>query len=655
MTGSVVSSNEDTAESTAPRDLSMTLKKTVGQSKHVAVGDVLTYTFTVENTGNVTLYNVTIEDPLTPVVGGPIAALAPGAVDTATFTASYTVTQADMDAGSVVNVARAVAEEINGGVVSSNQDTATSTTTRKPSLILVKSVVEPHYARVGDVLMYTFRVVNTGNVTLRNVTISDPKVTVSGGPLVALAPGATDATTFTALYAVTREDLLSGRIVNTATARGEDVNGVFVSSNTGSVTIGCVTPSAPENFSASDGDDYLSVRVQWDPVPGATWYRVYRSAECDFASSKVVTTTQCLCYRDYSAKLPSLADSFGCSFGGGLTYCYWVTAMNDCGWGSPSESDRGYRGGRAPIFQGQTFEPVFPSSSSSTSTCGGLGAKSADTLGIRLFADEEIAADSVWGVVTSARGETEQVRWTPVTDSGGMDGWAVHEPEEPWLPGDTVNMTVGAETVSGSVVGPVTYTFEIEADDSAANKDVETLWQPAPGDYDANELPDSLDSGHAVQVTVAQSGGTPPLEWGLGSVYGVGPDQAYESPKRVWLPVPEGYAPEDVAVYYYHSNGEDNGWYPAGDVAGWLVPYSYLSLDIGGQAYLGLLVQHGGTVQLGVPAQDCVSEDSSASALPTRGSQGAFILLLVPVTLALLRRKHGLSGSQRDHLKRAIE
>jgi len=46
-------------------------------------------------------------------------------------------------------------------------------------------------------------VTNTGNVTLHNVTVTDAKVTVVGGPLASLAPGASDSTTFTGTYTLT--------------------------------------------------------------------------------------------------------------------------------------------------------------------------------------------------------------------------------------------------------------------------------------------------------------------------------------------------------------------------------------------------------------------------------------------------------------------
>jgi gliding motility-associated-like protein/uncharacterized repeat protein (TIGR01451 family) len=58
-------------------------------------GETITFNFTVKNTGDLPLTNITITDPLPGVVlqGGPIALL-PGATDSTSFTATYQITQA---------------------------------------------------------------------------------------------------------------------------------------------------------------------------------------------------------------------------------------------------------------------------------------------------------------------------------------------------------------------------------------------------------------------------------------------------------------------------------------------------------------------------------------------------------------------------------
>ena len=100
-------SGDDTVTTVLEQSPAIALEKTAVESTYSAVGDEINYTFTVTNTGNVTLHNVTVNDMLAGVTltGGPIATLAPGASDTSTFTAKYTITQADMNKGSVVNSA----------------------------------------------------------------------------------------------------------------------------------------------------------------------------------------------------------------------------------------------------------------------------------------------------------------------------------------------------------------------------------------------------------------------------------------------------------------------------------------------------------------------------------------------------------------------
>ena len=86
-------------------------------------GDTITYGFTITNTGNVTLNNISLMDGATPVPGGPIS-LIPGASDTATFTWIYVLTAADFTAGFHSNTAT-----VNGvaGIPAATPVTASST------------------------------------------------------------------------------------------------------------------------------------------------------------------------------------------------------------------------------------------------------------------------------------------------------------------------------------------------------------------------------------------------------------------------------------------------------------------------------------------------------------------------------------------------
>ncbi|WP_328589058.1 DUF7507 domain-containing protein, partial [Cereibacter sphaeroides] len=227
------------------------LVKTVdlsGLSSPVAAGDVLSYGFAVTNTGNVTLTNVTVtDDSLADLVltGGPIASLAPNATDSTSYSASYTLTQADIDRGFVENTALATGTYTDGAGVetdvedTSGTDTSNDLPTRAdldalPSIALVKTVdasAVSSPAAVGELLTYSFTVTNTGNVTLTDVTVTDDSLAdlvLAGDPIPTLAPGAADATTYTATYALKQADIDRGHVENTALVTGTHTDGAGV-------------------------------------------------------------------------------------------------------------------------------------------------------------------------------------------------------------------------------------------------------------------------------------------------------------------------------------------------------------------------------------------------------------------------------------------
>jgi len=117
-----------------------------------------------------------------------------------------------MDTGSVTNHATATS-----GITTSPIATTTVTAVQSPALTLTKSAQETSYASVGDILHYSYVVLNSGNVTLSGpFTVTDNKVTVTCPVTTNLAPSA--SITCTASYTVIQADLDAGSITNTATA-----------------------------------------------------------------------------------------------------------------------------------------------------------------------------------------------------------------------------------------------------------------------------------------------------------------------------------------------------------------------------------------------------------------------------------------------------
>ncbi|WP_445382711.1 T9SS type B sorting domain-containing protein [Robiginitalea sp. IMCC43444] len=76
------------------------------------------------------------------------------------------------------------------------------------------------FAQAGETISYSFTVINNGEVPLGNITLTDPLVTVTGGPITILEPGSSDSETFTAVYTITEADVAAGSFQNTATVTG---------------------------------------------------------------------------------------------------------------------------------------------------------------------------------------------------------------------------------------------------------------------------------------------------------------------------------------------------------------------------------------------------------------------------------------------------
>ncbi|MFJ5118392.1 hypothetical protein [Kitasatospora sp. NPDC088548] len=243
--GPAVTSPPASATVTATPAPALTLAKTVNPTSVTAAGDTVTYSFVVTNTGNDTLTNVTVSDTAfsgtgtPPAITCPVTTLAPGA--SMTCTATYTVTQADINAGQVTNTAVATGTTPTGGTVTSPPSSATVTATPNPALTVVKSASPNTVTAAGQTVTYSFVVTNTGNDTLTNVTVSDTAFSGTGTPpaitcpVSTLAPGA--SMTCTATYTVTQADINAGQVTNTAVATGTTPTGGTVTSPPSSATV----------------------------------------------------------------------------------------------------------------------------------------------------------------------------------------------------------------------------------------------------------------------------------------------------------------------------------------------------------------------------------------------------------------------------------
>ena len=199
----------------------VTTNKESAENGMYALGQVIKYTITVTNSGNLTIKDISVADPLTENAW-TIESLAPGA--SKELTASYQVKEADILAGKVVNVATATGFKPDGSNVPEVSDSTTDQTAAvNGSLSVVKEAKSGEHAyKAGDTVEYTITVTNNGNVTISDITVTDEQTGLEE-TIATLAPNGVK--TFVTSHVITEKDILAGHFTNIAEAKGKDPNG----------------------------------------------------------------------------------------------------------------------------------------------------------------------------------------------------------------------------------------------------------------------------------------------------------------------------------------------------------------------------------------------------------------------------------------------
>ena len=235
-------------EAPAPA-LSLVKSASPPQAGKFIAGEKVTYSFVITNTGNVPLHHIAIAEKSFSGTG-TMSAVKCRAVSLAVgqqgiCTAAYRVTAADAFAGDISNEATASGLPPGSATpVHSGPSGATVPTFAHTSISLVKTASPASVRRAGQLVTYSFRVKNTGNVDLSRVAITERAFSGTGGAPVARCPDATllpgQIQACTAAYPVTQADIDAGKpIINTATAGGIPPagSGGLVSSPPSSATV----------------------------------------------------------------------------------------------------------------------------------------------------------------------------------------------------------------------------------------------------------------------------------------------------------------------------------------------------------------------------------------------------------------------------------
>jgi hypothetical protein len=249
--------------------------------------------------------------------------LAPGASQGCT--ASYPVTQDDVDSAAVLNTATAVAtffEDQTPGTADTRTaqiaapvaGTASVTSTATVDLHLLSRTATPHFTdplpQVGDRIDYTITVLNEGTKSARHVTLADSLAAAgdltetwpTGDPEDAagmLRPGETLTATFE--HALTQADITAGQVAGGA--------GV-----TSCETAGCTVPAPVTSCPAAAGSTTTVCTVT--PIPDLDIELVTQSGQTPIPDQSVVAAGDPVIYQmsvenisgaDYTDALPAIA------------------------------------------------------------------------------------------------------------------------------------------------------------------------------------------------------------------------------------------------------------------------------------------------------------------------------------------------------------
>lgn len=233
--GEPVESKPDDAIAPGLQVPSVRLEK-VASPKHIEhPGVAIHYSYIVENTGNVTLTELEVNEidfsgiGTAPEPSCEVNVLAPN--ESTVCHAWYEVGQADFDRhAEIVNTAQVVAAAPDGDDVLSELDSAVVTLERAHAMTLLKSADVKSVDAEGTAISYSFHVTNTGNVTIGEIRVDElsfnghNSIPAIACPVPALLPG--EDMVCSTQYQVSSPDIESGQtLTNTAAATGVSVMG----------------------------------------------------------------------------------------------------------------------------------------------------------------------------------------------------------------------------------------------------------------------------------------------------------------------------------------------------------------------------------------------------------------------------------------------
>jgi uncharacterized repeat protein (TIGR01451 family) len=192
----------------------LTIAATPNPASFSNAGQAIAYSFKLTNTGNVTINSLAVTGTKIGTVSCVASGLAAGA--STTCTSSYTTVAGDV--GAPIPYSATANGTPAGGTLSPAVANGSIAFTALPALAIATTPNPTTFSKAGQVIAYSYKVTNTGNVTVSSLAVNDTKVTGISCAATTLPLGA--STTCSGSYTTTAADVLAASISSAATANG---------------------------------------------------------------------------------------------------------------------------------------------------------------------------------------------------------------------------------------------------------------------------------------------------------------------------------------------------------------------------------------------------------------------------------------------------
>lgn len=349
-----------TTDKTETKKTELTVTKTDSKDEgyQYKLGEKITYEITVKNTGNQTITDIVVTDDLAgaTIIAGMgytveenkavVGTLAPNA--SVTVNAEYTVTEADILAGSVINSATAKGSSEDPDKPEPDGTGETEDDTEEPNAHFslekkLTNLPNKGYFTVGETAEFNVVVTNDGNVTLNNVNVfetltgaaftavaeneSNAEVTLNEtvAVIASLAPG--KSVTLKAEYTVKAEDLGNKDLKNVVTGKGEGPK---------TDPEKPIDPDDPETEENIPVDDAVIVKItkKWDDGenkyesrPESVSFTLYQSVDKENSAIGKLVVSEETDWTAESGKLPAHTED-----GAEITYTLTENEVTGYDW-----------------------------------------------------------------------------------------------------------------------------------------------------------------------------------------------------------------------------------------------------------------------------------------------------------------------------------